>query len=358
MKTILSLLVLITITACKKKYTEVAPTPDTSITYFPSIADDNWETVSATTLGWDAAKLDEAIAYAAGTKTYGFIILYKGRIVTENYWNNWDRDTKYPINSAGKSVAAFLVGKTQEEGFLNINDKTSKYLGTGWTSLSAVKENLITIRHQLTMTTGLDDGVPDDNCLTSACLIYKGDAGSRWAYYNAPYRLLQNVVANASSLNFNQYTKTRLSDKIGMKNWLWYNYVLWLNTRDMARFGLLMANKGHWETQKILGDEAYFNAMINSSQTLNKSYGYLWWLNGKTSFMLPTIQTAFTGSMAPDAPPDLLMALGKDDKKIYVVPSLDLVVVRHGDDAGTSTAGPSSFDNSLWAKLRLAIKKW
>ncbi len=241
---------------------------------------------------------------------------------------------------------------------LNIDNITSQYLGTGWTSLSLVKENLITIRHQLTMTTGLDDGVADDNCLTSTCLIYKGDAGSRWAYHNAPYRLLQNLVANASAVNFNQYTKTRLSDKIGMKTWLWSNYVLWLNTRDMARFGLLIENGGLWETNKISGDEAYFNAMISPSQALNKSYGYLWWLNGQTSFMLPTTQTVFSGSMAPDAPPDLLMALGKDDKKIYIVPSLDLVVVRNGDDAGTNSAGPSSFDNSFWAKLRLAIKKW
>jgi CubicO group peptidase (beta-lactamase class C family) len=42
--------------------------------------------------------------------------LYKGRIVTENYWSNWNSYTKYPINSAGKSITAFLVGKAQEEG--------------------------------------------------------------------------------------------------------------------------------------------------------------------------------------------------------------------------------------------------
>ena len=74
--------------------------------------------------------------------------------------------------------------------------------------------------------------------------------------------------------------------------------------------------------------------------------------------MIPDLQTVVNGSLAPEAPADMLMALGKDDKKIYVVPSLDLVVVRHGDDDGTSVAGPSSFDNAFWAKLRLAIKKW
>lgn len=126
----------------------------------------------------------------------------------------------------------------------------------------------------------------------------------------------------------------------------------------MARFGLLVMNKGKWGNEIVLSNNTFFNTMVSSSQNLNQSYGYLWWLNGKASFMLPTLQTVFNGFMAPDAPADLLMALGKDDKKIYVVPSLDLVIVRHGDDAGTSTAGPSSFDNAFWAKLRLAIKKW
>jgi CubicO group peptidase (beta-lactamase class C family) len=343
--------------ACKKKAADEVLTLPATL-YFPPVGSDTWETKPAASLGWDEAKLAEVVAYAGSKQTYGLIILHGGRIVTENYWNNWNRDTKYPINSAGKSIIAFLTGIAQQEGILNINAKTSQYLGVGWTSLPQAKENLITARHQLSMTTGLDEAVSDDNCLAPACLTYKADAGTRWAYYNAPYRLLQDVVKNAAGINFNQYTKTRLSDKIGMKNFFWSNYVLWLNTRDMARFGLLIQNKGAWDGQALLSDAAYFNAMVHPSQALNKSYGYLWWLNGQASFMIPTLQTVFSGSMAPDAPPDLLMALGKDDKKIYISPSLNLVVVRHGDDAGSGVAGPSSFDNAFWAKLRLAIKAW
>lgn len=358
MRSIVLFSLILSLAACSKKSNDPVTPPAPAAMYFPAVGSDSWETVTASSLGWDVAKLNEAITYAGSVNTYGLIILYKGRIVTENYWNGWTMDTKYPINSAGKSVTAFLAGIAQQEGVLNINNKTSQYLGTGWTSLPLAKENLITVKHQLAMTTGLDDGVPDDNCMTPDCLTYKADAGTRWAYYNAPYRLLQDVIANASGINYNQYTKTRLSDKIGMKNFFWLNYILYLNTRDMARFGLLVLNKGKWDTQTILSDATYFNAMIAPSQAINKSYGYLWWLNGQPSFMVPTLQTVFNGSMAPDAPADLLMALGKDDKKIYVVPSLDLVVVRQGDNAGTSTLGPSSFDNAFWAKLRPAIKKW
>jgi len=52
----------------------------------------------------------------------------------------------------------------------------------------------------------------------------------------------------------------------------------------------------------------------------------------------------------------MISALGKGDKKIYVIPSKDLVVIRHGDDTGDVLLGPSSFDNNFWAKLMLAVK--
>lgn len=350
--------VCIFISSCKKDETTLTPiTPPTPATmYFPPIGSDTWETVSAQSLGWDVTKLNEAVDYAGTKNTYGLIILYKGRIVTEKYWNNWTMNTVYYIASAGKSVTAFLAGIAQQEGQLNINNKTSTYLGAGWTSAPLAKENLITVKHQLTMTTGLEYNVPDDDCITPACLTYKADAGSFWYYYNAPYRLMQDVIANATSTNYNTYTKTKLADKIGMKNYTWFNYTLWLNSRDMARFGLLTLNKGTWNGNTLMTDQSYFNAMTNTSQSHNQSYGYLWWLNGKSSFMVPTLTLVFPGALNPSAPADMIAALGKGDKKIYVIPSKDLVVIRHGDDTGDAVLGPSSFDNNFWAKLMLAIK--
>jgi len=324
--------------------------------YFPPVGSETWETVTPESLGWNVTKLSDAIIYAGTKNTYGLIILYKGRIVTEKYWNSWDKNTVYFIASAGKSVTAFLAGIAQQEGKLNINNKTSTYLGNGWTSAPLAKENLITVRHQLTVTTGPDYNVPDDNCMTPACLTYRADAGSFWYYYNAPYRLLQNVIVNATSTNYNTYTKTKLADKIGMKNFTWYNYILWLNSRDMARFGLLTLNKGTWNGTQLMTDQTYFSAMINTSQTHNQSYGYLWWLSGKSSFMAPATTLVFPVSLAPDAPADMISALGKGDKNIYVIPSKDLVVIRHGDDTGDQLLGPSSFDNAFWQRLMQAVK--
>ena len=256
-------------------------------------------------------------------------------------------------------MTATLVGIAQKEGLLNINNKSSQYLGTGWTSLPLAKENLITVRHQLTMTTGLDDGVADNDCTLPACLQYKADAGSRWAYHNAAYTILDKVIETAAGTNFNNYFQQKIRNPIGM-NGIYinngFNNVLYSTPRSMARFGLLLQNKGKWENSVIFSDAVYFDAQTNSSQNLNPSYGYLTWLNGKSSHMLPTLQTVFNGALMPNAPNDLYAALGKNDQKIYVVPSQNIVVIRMGESAGNVMLAVSSFDNELWGKLKSIIK--
>jgi CubicO group peptidase (beta-lactamase class C family) len=361
MKYLLLLTTIFSILSCKKSTDNVVipdpiPVPSTEY-YFPALTGDIWDTKTTASVGWDDTKLTEAFDFASTKNTFGLIVLHHGKIVKEQYWNNWNTTTKYPLNSAGKSVVGFVAGISQQEGTININNKSSQYLGVGWTSLPLVKENLITLRHQLTMTTGLDDGVANPDSTAPANLVYKADAGTRWAYHNAPYRLMQNVMASASGKTWNAYCKEKLFDKVGMANSLWFNNIMYCTTRDAARFGSLILNKGKWNGTLLLTDDAYFTAMTNTSQNYNLSYGYLWWLNGKASTMVPGLQTIFPVPLASNAPADMLMALGKDDKKIYVIPSLDVVVVRLGDNAGpTPVLGPSSFDNDLWGKLKLAMR--
>ena len=133
-----------------------------------------------------------------------------------------------------------------------------------------------------------------------------------------------------------------------------YNNVYFSTARSMARFGILMMNKGAWENEEIL-NQAYFTAMTNTSQNINKSYGYLWWLNGKENFMLPGSQEVFNGTLIPNAPSDLVAGLGKNDQKLYVVPSQDLVIIRMGDAASDDALVPITFDNELWEKINAFI---
>lgn len=124
-----------------------------------------------------------------------FLVLKDGRIVIEHYFGTFTQDSLWYWASAGKSLTAFLVGKAQEEGFLDINDPSSDYLGAGWTSCTPLQEGAITVRNQLTMTTGLDDGTGDTDCTDPACLQYLARPGTRWAYHNAPYTMLDGVIS-------------------------------------------------------------------------------------------------------------------------------------------------------------------
>lgn len=326
--------------------------------YFPPITGTEWQTTTPASLNWNVTQLNDLYTYLQSKNTKAFIILKNGKIVSEKYFGTFTADSNWYWASAGKTMTAFLVGIAQKEALLNINNKTSQYLGTGWTSATLTKENLITVRHQLTMTTGLDDDVPDDDCTLSSCLQYKADAGTRWAYHNAPYTMLDKVVENATGKTYNAYFQEKIRDKIGM-NGLWiktgYNNVYYSTPRSMSRFGLLLLNKGKWDQTTILSDTSYFNTQINTSQTLNPSYGYLTWLNGKSNYMLPELQFVFPGSLVPNAPTDMYSALGKNDQKIYVIPSQNLVVVRMGDSAGNIQLALSSFDNELWGKLKTVI---
>src|SRR5262249_1904494 len=110
-----------------------------------------------------------------------------------------------------------------------------------------------------------------------------------------------------------------------------------------------------------LVSEKWLQEATSPSQKLNESYGYLWWLNGQKSYKLPVGLITHKGMLWEDCPADAFAALGALDKKIYIVPSLDLVVARHGGAAGERSAeggGRDSFDNQLLGQIcRAVIKK-
>ena len=71
--------------------------------------------------------------------------------------------------------------------------------------------------------------------------------------------------------------------------------------------------------------------------------------------MLPGSQLNFDGKLIPNAPNDLFAALGKNDQKIYIAPSNNIVVIRMGEKANTEALALSSFDNQLWEKINAMI---
>jgi CubicO group peptidase (beta-lactamase class C family) len=338
-------------------------TPPEETMYFPPITSEtSWETKSVESMDWNTANLQTLYTYLEQKNTKGFIILHNGRIVVEKYFNGHSAGMPWYWASAGKTLTASITGIAEHEGYINTNNKVSDYLGTGWTSAPIAKEQLITCKHLLTMTSGLDDSFNDstdptlDDCVNPGCLIYTADAGTRWAYDNV-YVKLQQIVANATGQNWDTYFTAKLKSKIGMSgSWIQSdnNSIYWSTTRSMARFGLLALTKGKWDGTVVV-PENYMNLATSTSQNINQAYGYLWWLNGKNSYHLPSSQLQFPGSLIPNAPSDLFCALGKNDQKIYVVPSRKLVIIRMGNAADTSNFALSNFDNELWSKINAVI---
>ncbi len=129
--------------------------------YFPPNTGNTWDTISPASLGWCQNELDTLVNYLDQINTKAFILLKDGKIVVEEYFGTFTQDSLWYWASAGKSLTAFTVGIAQQEGYLSIDDTSSQYLGQGWTVCPPAKEEMISIRHQLSMNTGLDDGVPD-----------------------------------------------------------------------------------------------------------------------------------------------------------------------------------------------------
>ncbi len=318
--------------------------------YFPPSPGNSWDTTAKSSLNWCPAKVAALDSFLIASNSKSCIILKDGKIAHEAYYGTFTQDSLWYWASAGKTLTAFLIGKAQEQGLLNINDSTSKYLGAGWTSATPNKEGLITIKDQMQMTTGLDYNVPDLDCTADSCLLYRRDAGSQWYYHNAPYMLLKDVIESAAGIGINRYTQNTLAGSIGFRG-IWLDNLYISNARQMARFGLLLLAKGKWNGQTVLADTAYLHAMTQSSQTLNPAYGYLTWLNGKNSFIQPGWPLPFNGPIISSAPSDLYMAAGKNDQRIYVVPSEGLVVVRQGNAADSVSLALSGFDDKLWQHI-------
>ena len=328
--------------------------------YFPPLSNvANWDTVSLSSLGWCSDKTDSLYNFLQQENTKAFIVLKDGKIVIEKYFDGFGKDSIWYWASAGKTITSFLIGKAQEDGKLSINDASAAYLGNRWTNCSSAQENAIKIRNQLSMTTGLDDGVPDNHCTIDTCLNYLAPAGNRWAYHNAPYTLLEKVITVATGQTINAYTNNVLKLKTGITG-LWamsdYDNVFYSKARSMARYGLLYQNKCIWNTDTLLRDTSYFRQSTSTSQNLNLSYGYLWWLNGKSSYMLPTTQFVFNGSMANDAPSDMYAGIGKNGQLLSIAPSKGIVIVRMGNAPSSSSSDvPTVFLNQIWQKLNAVM---
>ena len=302
----------------------------------------------------DPAALQDALRFAAERNSTGVVVVQQGRIAAEQYWKGWDRNTSEPIYSSSKSVASTLVGMAIEDGKIKGTGQSVADFIPAW---KGTPKAAITVRHLLTMTSGLKNstalpGPEADAFETTAAQPLDHAPGEAWEYNSPAYRMLLRIVELATGESLPAYTKRKLTGPLemanskwdsvpapgGRVNWTWFSSSL----RDMAQFGLLALHGGEWKGKQLIG-AAWLREATSPSQELNPAYGYSV-VGEPRSVFPPGPGPLKEGRIWPDVPPDAFGALGAMDKKIYVVPSLDLVVARHGPAAGGK---PGEFDNEF-----------
>jgi CubicO group peptidase (beta-lactamase class C family) len=332
-------------------------------TYFPP-DDGTWERVDPGSVGWDAAGLSAALDLAGRRHSSGVLILHDGRIMAERYWELETPSRGYVVGvqgtdaagraiedvaSAQKSVVAVLVGIAQERGLLTLDDPVTTHLGRGWSKASPTWERAIMISHLLSMTSGL-----------ATDMTFQADPGTEWLYNTPAYHYVMRVVEAVTGQDRNAVTREWLTGLLGMRHssWTprpWANAAIGVGlsttARDLARFGLMIQAGGRWGDQ-IVVDTEYLREMLSPSQSLNPSYGYLWWLNGQDFRLAANARATRTnGPLIPSAPADLVAMQGARDRKLYRVPSLGLIVTRLGD---AGRADGVNFNDAFWSALMKA----
>ncbi|WP_396171673.1 serine hydrolase domain-containing protein [Flavobacterium sp.] len=288
----------------------------------------------------DYSKLKTAVTNAFDKKgendkrTRAVLVIYKDRIISEQYGTGFDKNSKILGWSMTKSITATCFGILQKQGKMNIMKRAPI---DEWAKDERSK---ITINDLLHMNSGLE-WVEDYSKLSDATkmLFYDtdmsktqinkplvGKPNASWNYSSGTSNLLSGILRKQFKTHqeYLDFWYSDLIDKIGMHSMLVEtdmagNYVgssySWATTRDWAKFGLLYLHKGNWNGEQLF-DESWAKYVATPTNGSNGKYGAHFWLNA--------------GGYFPDAPRDLYSANGYQGQKVFIIPSQDLVVVRMG----------------------------
>ena len=280
--------------------------------------------------------------------TLSLLILYRGEIIHERYAPGINMHTRTRTWSTAKSIAVTLFGMLADQEKMQLD----KPLELDWLpeliAGDADPRHDITLRHVLNMSSGL---YPVDSFgmeyATGSGLAYWAGAssvegarrrglvrepGTFWDYEN--YDTLLAVYAMKQVLGdektYHEFPRKALLDKLGMRNTLlstdrFGDFILssqvYTNARDLARFGLLYAQNGNWQGDRLLSQDwiEFVRTPAPASAVHNNFYGGQWWLVPNTR---------------QDVPSRAYATAGNRGQYVIVVPSHELVIVRRGLDYG------------------------
>ncbi len=316
-----------------------------------------WEWPEATPAeqGMDPTILEGARTYAFqdGKNTQGVVVTRRGVLVAEWYTEGKGPDSYAGSWSVAKSIVSSLIGMAIEDGSISgidvpLTDYYPSWVGT--------ERDQITLQHVLHQSTGLQWDESYDlmsaNDSDAAQLVLTTESPLQYVldrpvaaavdtvfnYSSGNSLLFAGILEQATGMSAGEFAERRLFSQMGIEGAQWWKAktgetltycCVDMTSRDFARFGLLYLNNGEWDGKQLV--PADWVAASLSPSSVYAGYGYQWWL---------------IGPEYPDLPDDLYAALGHDGQFVYVIPSLELVVVRNGfylKDVGEPIADPTLF---------------
>lgn len=285
------------------------------------------------------AALDRAFdgsTYGDGTVTVATIVLVGDLVVAERYRPGFGIHTGYRTWSTAKSISAAVLGIAAHRGLLDLDEPAAvpewRYPGD--------PRAAITYKHLLWMSSGLESGGNNTYAVyfggqdvTSAVTTtaLEAEPGSRWKYANNDtllyLRALRHVLGD--DLRYLRFPYDELLHRIGMYHTRMEvdhrgNFVgssqVYTTARDLARFGLLLANDGVWEGERLLpeGWVEFSRTPAPAREPVDGEWGY-----GAQFWLLDRM---------PGVPEGTFTTAGNKGQYVTVVPGRDLVVVRTGVD--------------------------
>jgi CubicO group peptidase (beta-lactamase class C family) len=312
------------------------PTGDT----FPA---PNWSTGLPEDHGMDPTRLALAATIAGKSKSNCMVVARHGTIVGEWYWQGTEPTSKVKNWSVAKAVSSAVVGVAIDRGDLDSVDQPAADYIDEWTDDAHAD---IRIKDLLSMSSGLRFDMLADNVsmpladdMTRLALEAPVDnpPGALWEYNNHSVQSIEAVLRSATGMSPDAYADEHLFEPIGMdvdwKQDALGQPAMYMNAnascRDNARLAYLYMQNGCWDGERILS-ESWIRESTSPSTSMNRGYGYWWWLNGEEP-LLDSVTFEDKGRMMHDfAPHDAYCGVGLGNQFVEVIPSLDLVVVRLG----------------------------
>ena len=293
------------------------------------------------TKAMDDAFADDVPDYKKVTRAV--VVLYDGNLIAEKYAPGFNKNSKMLGWSMTKSITSTLIAMLVKEGKLDINKPAPV---AEWRS-STDERHAITIKNLLQQSSGLDF-VEDyskssdatkmlfqrkDMAAYTASRPLKDKPGSVFYYSSGNSNILSRIIRQTlGDKEYYNFIYDSLFYKIGMYSALQEpdgsgtivgSSYTWATARDWARFGLLFYNNGIWNNESLLPDDWVKEATTPATSSIQKEYGYQWWLNGVQA-------NNPSQRLFPDVPADMFRASGYGGQGVYIIPSKKLVIVRLG----------------------------